>query len=541
MIGQVPIAKFEPSELQGILTNRLLHRCLDIILATLKECSVNAQTMLDPAGRLRNVRTFLAAYIADLPEQQAIACVASNYAPSSAAGPTTLGDSTPQPLRKGSDTLRAIKAIMESLEETTDQINITGFRKLAREQSLNGVDKPFWRDWLYADPSLFLAPDALHQWHKLFQDHPIEWAKHWLGLAELDRRISVLQPRVGFRHFRNGFTRFRQHTGKETKDIERVFLGIIAGHKNVSSGILKVMRAFLDFVYLAQYESHSTGTLGYLQDALRMFHKYKQHIADSGVRNGPRQNNEFHIPKIELMQHVKRLIELLGSAPQFSSEQTERCHIDMAKVPYKATNWKAHAEQMCRYLDRKERIRLFSALVTWHSSSDGRMLSSTTAEQQKRAFQQLAGRFLPASVRNVFERRSDLCSDTTAFQLRRNPNYAEGLTDDMQELFGLSGFVEDLQNYFLGVRAHQQVSLPFSSLRVWDRMRVQLKDPQDRELVLPALTVVACPHGEEGRSDLAGRYNFVLLHGKDGTEGLDDFGLRGKSHFQCLNICVIYC
>ena len=128
-----------------------------------------------------------------------------------------------------------------------------------------------------------------------------------------------------------------------------------------------------------------------------------------------------------------------------------------------------------------------------------------------------------------------------AFQLRRNPNYAEGLTDDMQELFGLSGFVEDLRNYFLGVRAHQQVSLPFSSLSVWDRMRVQLKDPQDRELVLPALTVVACPHGEGSRSDSAGRYNFVLLHGKGGTEGLDDFGLRGEFHLQCLNSCVICC
>ena len=49
MIAQVPIAKFEPSELQGILTNRLLHCCLDIILANLKECLVNAQMMLDPA------------------------------------------------------------------------------------------------------------------------------------------------------------------------------------------------------------------------------------------------------------------------------------------------------------------------------------------------------------------------------------------------------------------------------------------------------------------------------------------------------------
>ena len=61
-------------------------------------------------------------------------------------------------------------------------------------------------------------------------------------------------------------------------------MAVIAGHKNVADGILKAMRAFLDFIYLAQYESHSTATLVYLQDALRTFHRFKQHIADSGVR-----------------------------------------------------------------------------------------------------------------------------------------------------------------------------------------------------------------------------------------------------------------
>ena len=144
MIAQIPIAKFEPSEHQEILTNRLLHCCLDIVLATLKECSVAAQMMLDPAGRLRNVRTFLAAYIADLPEQQALVCIASNYAPSSMAGPTTLGDSAPQPLREGQDTLVLINEMMETLKETNDQDNLAKLRKLAKERNMNGVNKPFW-------------------------------------------------------------------------------------------------------------------------------------------------------------------------------------------------------------------------------------------------------------------------------------------------------------------------------------------------------------------------------------------------------------
>ena len=202
----------------------------------------------------------------------------------------------------------------------------------------------------------------------------------------------------------------------------------------------------------------------------------------------------------------------------------------MAKIPYKATNRKAHAEQMCRYLDRKERMRLFSALVTWHSASDGTILSSITAEQRKKAFQQLAGRFLPAAVRNVFVTKTALCSDTTAFRLRKKPNYAEASIDEMQELFRLRSFREDLRSYFLGSRARQDTPLPFSLLSIWDRVRVQLKDPQDKELVLPAVTVVANPHGERNK-DEPGRFNFVLLHDEADREDLDNFGIRGEYYY----------
>ena len=518
MIAQIPITKFETPEHQGLLSNRLLHHCLDIILAGLKACAKSASAMLDPGGCLRMVRTFLIAYIADLPEQQALSCVASNYAPSSIAGPNTLGNAEAQPLRHGRDTVRTIRRIWDGLEEAGDQKNLGKLRRLAREKGLNGVDSPFWRDWLHADPCLFLAPDALHQWHKLFQDHPIEWAKSWLGTKELDLRVSVLQPRVGFRHFRNGFTRFRQHTGKETKDLERVFLGVIAGHKNVTDGILKAMRALLDFIYLAQYESHSTVTLNYLQGALHNFHKNKQHVANSGVRSGQRQNGEFHIPKIELMQHVGRLVKLLGSAPQFSSEQTERCHINMAKEPYKATNRKAYVEQMCRFLDRKERIRLFSVLTSWHSS-EGVILRGISTTHRRKAFRLLAGRYLPTPVREVFGRKTALCSETTAFQLRQKPTLAEASIDDLQRLYQLPDFKEDLEKYFIGPRTRQGTMLSFLSASTWDRVRVQLRDPQDKKLVLPAQTIVcACPSSNRGE---AGRYNFVLFQMNRDT-GRDD-------------------
>lgn len=70
LVAQIPIAKFEPSKHQTLFTIRALHQCLNIIVANLKKCAVTAVDMIDPNGCIRSVHTFLAAYIADLPEQQ---------------------------------------------------------------------------------------------------------------------------------------------------------------------------------------------------------------------------------------------------------------------------------------------------------------------------------------------------------------------------------------------------------------------------------------------------------------------------------------
>ena len=193
------------------------------------------------------------------------------------------------------------------------------------------MNTPFWRDWPHADPSLFLAVDTLHQTVKFLSDHLVEWGTSLLKNDEFDRRLALLQPRVGFRHFPNGYTRFKQHTGKETKELLSVFIGIVAGHENITDGVMIAMRSLIEFFLMEQYQSHSEETLGYLQSALDTFHQHKQHIADAGLRAGPQRRNNFNIPKLEQKHHVVRLIQLLGSAPQFSTEQIERSHITAVK------------------------------------------------------------------------------------------------------------------------------------------------------------------------------------------------------------------
>jgi len=56
----------------------------------------------------------------------------------------------------------------------------------------------------------------------------------------------------------------------------KILLGCLVGIM-APSGI-KAVKALLDFIYLAQYSTHSTETLIYLKDALSEFHKYKEYF-----------------------------------------------------------------------------------------------------------------------------------------------------------------------------------------------------------------------------------------------------------------------
>lgn len=379
-VGQIPVVKWEDRDLQGILTQRLFHECHDIILGGAKKCSFQAEKMVGPDGYLYNVQIFCGGDISDHPEQSLLAVRKGSASPLSEADHNQLGDSFVHPLRTRDKILATIQEARKLTEQKAPKPAdpdlptymedmkkyLKRYATVAKELGLNGVENPFWQDWYQADPSVFLVPDPLHQWFKLFEAHIFEWAKSLLGNAEIDRRLQVLQPMVGYRHFTNGITRFHQHTCRETRDLMRYFIGIICGHQNITGDMMKMFRAFVDYVYIGQYESHSPETLGYLKNALDRFHTHKHTVGF--LRDGPLQKQEFHIPKIEKMHHPLRLIPLVGTAPQYSTEPLERCHITHAKIPFKSTNKKEYASQMCRYSDRQAKLFLFDDYLQWELS-----------------------------------------------------------------------------------------------------------------------------------------------------------------------------
>ncbi len=537
MIGQIPIPKFLEKKHQGILVKRLYHKCMDIITENLKAASFSAVEMVDAQGILRAVRTFLIAHLADFPEQQLISGVSQNYSPTSFAELHQFGDARPHRLRTGTSTLRQIKTIRKSVP-TND---LSEFLEASTKFGLNGIHQPFWRDWEFADPCYFLTPDPLHQWHRMFIDHPMKWLRKLMGDLEVDRRISSLQKWIGKRHFVNGFTRYKQHTGREQRDLQSFFIGIMNGHRTLKPEIIKAFRGLLDFIYIGQYESHSTTTLKYLNKALNTFHANKYDLSRAGARNGKRRNwfgrGEFFIPKLERLQHAVRLIKLCGSAPQFSTEFVERCHITMAKHPYRASNHEDYPEQMCRSRDREEKIVLFDQYLDWYSLNHrSRSRSSTTAktstvgavDSRKAIFLEFSKKQLPQPTVSFFDKKGVSQNDTTAFILTKRITRKGLSLPDASELYDLPRLRYDLYK-------PPTPPLPFDQIDVWDRVRLQLRATQSEKALLSPETVLALPPSKEMP---LGHCNFVLV--KNPPES-SHAGIRGMYlPSPCVLRCEVY-
>jgi len=112
--------------------------------------------------------------------------------------------------------------------------------------------------------------------------------------------------------------------------------------------LLHVIRsacALLDFLYIAQFPSHTMDTLHRLDESLVLFHQNKSIFADLGVRE------HFNIPKLHSLFHYQLSIALFGTTDNYNTEQSECLHIDFAKDAYRATNHKNEYSQMTRWLE----------------------------------------------------------------------------------------------------------------------------------------------------------------------------------------------
>ncbi|KAF8578780.1 hypothetical protein K439DRAFT_1648683 [Ramaria rubella] len=239
--------------------------------------SRNGVTMTCADAGIHRVFPILAAYVADFPKQALIACCQEKWC-----------RSTPTPL-------------------TREATHLT----------------------LYSLTKCF-TPDILHQLHKgVFKDHLCSWCLSLATKPKVDAHFQAMATHPSVPHFKKGILTISQWSGTEYKNMEKVFIGLIAGC--IPQQALQAAWAILDFIYLAQYPSHSTTTLKHLEEALNEFHANKDIFIQETIRS------HFQIPKIHSLKHYVSSIKSQGTADGFNTELPERLHINFSKIGYHAT------------------------------------------------------------------------------------------------------------------------------------------------------------------------------------------------------------
>ena len=229
---------------------------------------------------------------------------------------------------------------------------------------LGGVRQPFWVGFPLCDIHLSITPNIFHQLYQRMIKHMVTWCSSFMDDAELVHHVHTLPPCFGLRHFKGGWSRLSQISGKEQKDMTSILLGCLVG--KVPSEVLVCYRALLDFIYIVQYPTHNDESLQYLEDALDLFHEHKQVLIDIGV------HDHLDIPKLHSMVHYMELIKNFGTTDNYNTEMFKRFHIDMAKEGWWASNFRNEVPQMTHWLSRQEKVLLFQAYVQDYISEDDR-------------------------------------------------------------------------------------------------------------------------------------------------------------------------
>ncbi|KAF7971172.1 hypothetical protein HWV62_21918 [Athelia sp. TMB] len=566
LLALLPVPKFleKRPKVRGILNDRLTHACLDFVLAPLKMAAAIGIMMTDPLGQSRFCFTPCAAYMVDTQEALMLAGVAGKTSHLTTADYRHFGDAFRHDTRTAALTLSQRDAIRRAVDHSAD---LAAYGREAMKYRLNGVDQLFFRDWPHTEPSRVLTPEPLHHWHKAFWDHDAKWCIRAVGPSEIDFRFSILPPRVGFRQFKEGIAKLKQVTGREHRDVERYMVGIIADA--VPKDFLITIRSMMEFRYLSQAPVVSADNIASIKGALDEFHQHKQAIldADARVGKGNRPINNWYIPKIEMLQSVPESIEESGAANQWSADITEHGHVTEIKDPARHGNNQDYGAQICRALDRTDKLRKFELATSMRAAgvdfaeqedppgppdldsdkdADGDDLNGLETHRINRTSVLLRTIRPTATIagprrqhKDYFAHAALLAADNrpglpfpprtfisaqTAFHLARDPP-SRLTVDNTSALYNLPDLRPALKDYLqhvtnpntniatlpIGGRriALPDCTLPFNDIRIWKNVRIQTKKYHHPDDAAEAHTVMASPPSADWP---AGHYDTVLVN-----------------------------
>ncbi|KAH7903012.1 hypothetical protein BJ138DRAFT_1021251, partial [Hygrophoropsis aurantiaca] len=304
---------------------QLLHTSLSRILETLAPAMSVPEVTRCGDGYYRLIIYGLGPYIADYEEQVVLAGIVRNWCGKCMAHPLDLANAGEPRTRE----------LVDALTETVD------FGTLWDQYGIIGEVVSFTNDFPRADIHELLAPDLLHQLIKgTFKDHLVTWVELYIKqehnpkdaqriMDDIDKRIAVAPHFAGLRQFPEG-RGFSQWTGDDSKALMKVYLPAIEGY--VPQEMIRAIRTFLEFCYIARHDVITDDSLNDLKNALNQFHRYRQIFIDAEIRE------DFSLPRHHSLEHYESLITLFGAPNGLCSSITESKHIKAVKEPWRRSN-----------------------------------------------------------------------------------------------------------------------------------------------------------------------------------------------------------
>jgi len=489
LIGYIPTTKLDgmPSKAgrRRALAN-LFHSCMQNVLGRISSVGESGLAMMSGDGVWRRCHPIFAVFVGDYPEQALVTCTFNGRCPKCLVPPAQLGEYESFPLRTQRSVIDGYRLADQDMRQ---------FHRTCREAGLKPIVHPFWATFPLADIFASITPDILHQMLQGVMKHLISWLVDIFGPSAIDARCKSIPPNHKILLFPKGITILSRVTGLEHKKMCGVLLGLIVdlpvpGGLD-SSRVVKAARALLDFLFLAQFQCHTSDTLSRLEDCLAAFHDNKAVFVDLGIR----QN--FHIPKLHSLLHYASSIRLFGTTDNYNTEQSERLHIDLTKKAFHATNQKDEYAQMTTWLERREKLQRHSASIDrrqnhWQAVRTRTPIGPPGVRAQSIKFAQTPSR-KAVSFPDIFWKYSA-------------PLFQDAMAD----------FIVAINNPGLGLRALRahaaNTLLPFRTVRVYHNIKFTApNDTQELEIV-DAVHVRPEQRDKRGRI-IPARFDTVLIQG----------------------------
>lgn len=350
LLGYLPVEEFEDEidpEERSRLKHQLTHDALAVLMEPLKKAAREGVVMTCADGRQRRVYPIPAAFEGDWIEQCSMACTEEGGCPvcDQVFNRRSEYPNSASP-RNPNATLTALRAYMESKDRDPGDLKA---KRL----------KPWWPWWAsmpYTNFHASIMPDLLHQLNQGMIRHAIAWSKKVLEPEVVDRCLKAMPGTVGLRHFTKGIDKIQQWTGRESKEVAKQLLPVVAGHKDIKPDFVSAIRSILDFAFRAHQSQMTEEDLERLESALCGFHTKKEVLQRAEIYESVDSLNR--VPKLHMLTHYAYAIREMGTPDGYNTESPEHLHIIYAKRGWRKSNKVEPLPQMIRFVQRYEAMRI---------------------------------------------------------------------------------------------------------------------------------------------------------------------------------------